>query len=127
MGACVLLEHTLPDGSVHFDWLFEPDGPPLGGLLSFRVQERMDQPGCTEVRALSRPDHRRAYLEFEGEVSGGRGSVRRIAAGECVITERTDARLDLTVAFGEGPSARWVGHRLYGPPEAMWWHFVRQR
>jgi hypothetical protein len=30
-------------------------------------------------------DHRRIYLDFEGELTGGRGMVRRVAAGTCRI------------------------------------------
>ena len=30
-------------------------------------------------------DHRRAYLEYEGELSDGRGRVDRVAAGTCSV------------------------------------------
>jgi hypothetical protein len=40
------------------------------------------QPGeTTTLNAQRLPNHRRAYLDYEGEVSEGRGSVRREAAG----------------------------------------------
>ena len=35
----------------------------------------------TRQRVESLPNHRRAYLDYEGPISGDRGSVRRVAAG----------------------------------------------
>lgn len=38
-------------------------------------------PGTIEA-ALRLPNHRRLYLDYEGEVSNGRGTVSRVARGE---------------------------------------------
>ena len=38
----------------------------------------------SRVRAEPMPDHRLLYLDYEGPVSGGRGSVARVDAGEFV-------------------------------------------
>ncbi len=81
---CVLLRHTLPDGAAHIDWLLEREAGEEG-LLTFRLAERPDRAGRLVAQQL--PDHRRAYLEFEGEVSGGRGRVDRLGAGECVVDQ----------------------------------------
>lgn len=72
----VVLHHTLPDGSSHYDWLLEPaeDAP----LISLRVPARLS-PGTFPIERL--PDHRRIYLTFQGEISGGRGTVTRIQQG----------------------------------------------
>lgn len=78
----VLLRHELPDGTWHYDWMIEEEGNE--GLVCFRVMERIDQlaPGARfEGEHLA--DHRRAYLEYEGQISGGRGRVSRVAAGVC--------------------------------------------
>ena len=84
MGRAVLLRHELPDGSAHFDWMIQR----AGGLVTFRVSERIDL-GLGGFRAERLPDHREAYLEYEGPVSGGRGTVRRIADGSLeIIAER---------------------------------------
>ena len=44
-------------------------------LATWALAEPPDSAGPVAAEAL--PDHRLAYLEYEGEVSGGRGSVRR--------------------------------------------------
>ena len=44
-----------------------------------------------ELSAEELADHRPAYLDYEGEVSTGRGSVTRVAAGEYeVLAESAD-------------------------------------
>jgi hypothetical protein len=51
-------------------------------LTTWRVPEwpvRQYVP-CTELRA-----HRRDYLNYEGPVSGNRGTVRRVVSGECRV------------------------------------------
>lgn len=78
----VLLRHELPDGTWHYDWMIEQEGSER--LVCFRVMVRVDEltPGARfEGERLA--DHRRAYLDFEGEISGGRGRVTRVAVGEC--------------------------------------------
>jgi hypothetical protein len=37
-------------------------------------------------------EHRREYLGHEGPVSGGRGTVKRIAAGSCALERDADDR-----------------------------------
>lgn len=102
MPAMVLLLHETPDGDSHFDWLIARDG--AGPLISFRVAQRVDLAageGAMEVGAERAPDHRREYLEREGVVSGGRGTVSRVASGRATVeTERAGA-----IVF----SARWDG------------------
>ena len=44
---------------------------------------RPDRP----IPAVRLPDHRKAYLTYEGPVSGGRGEVRRVEEGWCEVTE----------------------------------------
>ena len=68
-----VLEHRR-DG-VHWDFLLEHGA----GLRSWALQEPIVAGRDVPARAL--PDHRRVYLDYEGEVSGGRGSVRRLDAG----------------------------------------------
>lgn len=74
----VLLLHTLGDGSSHFDWMLQCAS---GMLVTWRVAERPDV--VLRLRGERLKDHRAVYLDHEGEVSGGRGVVRRVAAGEC--------------------------------------------
>jgi hypothetical protein len=48
-----------------------------------------------DVLAEPLPDHRRAYLDYEGPVSGGRGEVRRWDAGDFVLLEEDGNQLKL--------------------------------
>jgi hypothetical protein len=68
-----VLEHRW-DG-VHWDFLLEH-----AEALRCWALEAPIEPG-REVPARALPDHRRVYLEYEGEVSGGRGTVRRLEGG----------------------------------------------
>lgn len=98
----VLLRHTLPDGTEHYDWLTQP--APEAPLVAFRVIERIDLPACVAFTAQRIPDHRPVYLDYEGEVSGGRGHVTRVATGTAVLTLGTDTAT-LTLNFGPAPRA----------------------
>ncbi|HEX8200659.1 MAG TPA: DNA polymerase ligase N-terminal domain-containing protein [Isosphaeraceae bacterium] len=69
-----VLEHRW--GGVHWDLLLEH-----GGALRTWALEAPIEPG-REVPARALPDHRLVYLEYEGAVSGGRGTVRRVDAGQ---------------------------------------------
>lgn len=97
----VLLRHDLPDGGWHFDWLTERS--PGGPLLSFRLSDRPDAAGYHGGPGELMPDHRREYLDYEGPVSGGRGHVRRVAAGHVTILNQSDWRIHVVVDFGAGP------------------------
>ena len=69
----VLLEHRW-DG-IHWDFMLED-----GDVLRTWAIDAPIVPD-TELPARVLPDHRRIYLEYQGEVSGNRGSVRRVDAG----------------------------------------------
>jgi len=85
-----LLEHDHP--SAHLDLLLE-DG---GVLLAWRLGALPPDGGS--VPAVRNFDHRLVYLDYEGPVSGGRGSVRRLDGGELVWLERTPRRLAAQVS-----------------------------
>ena len=78
----VLLEHTTPAG-VHWDLLIEQQGHDT--LLTWRL---LANPLANEsVPAEHIGRHRRIYLDFEGDIGGGRGSVRRIDRGPAILHE----------------------------------------
>ena len=86
MPRIVLLEHRTPDGGSHFDWLLAPDEGRYDAddrvLIAFRVSMRLDIHASEEsFEALRIADHRWLYLAYEGELTDGRGSVRRLAQG----------------------------------------------
>lgn len=74
----VVLKHTMPADSErqdHFDIMFEHDGVLLTWASPHLISNQFDG-NCTRLF-----DHRLHYLEFEGEVSGDRGEVKRVASG----------------------------------------------
>ena len=73
----VILEHT-GNGGKHFDLMLEVPGQEK--LRTLQLQARLLKPGDTCAFRELEP-HRRAYLEYEGEVSGNRGTVKRIERG----------------------------------------------
>jgi len=70
----VLLEHHR-DG-VHWDFMLEAAATLRTWALDAPIVVGVPQP------ARSLPDHRAAYLDYEGPISGDRGTVRRIDRGE---------------------------------------------
>ena len=72
-GRFVVLEHTW--NGVHWDLMLEAGER----LRTWAIDEPLT-PG-SELHARQLADHRRAYLTYEGPVSGQRGRVRRIDEG----------------------------------------------
>ena len=68
-----LLEHRW--NGVHWDFLLER-GPTL---RTWAIDAPIRPNASLPARSL--PDHRLAYLDYEGPVSGDRGEVRRVAGG----------------------------------------------
>ncbi len=101
----VLLHHVMPASSelkTHWDFMLEAGD----SLLTFRLTRLPEnQPdseetpeGATtgevpiacdheEISVLRLPNHRRYYLDYAGEVSGGRGHVRQLASGLAYLQE----------------------------------------
>ena len=105
----VLLRHTLPDASAHLDWMIET--APDAALVTFRLTSPM---GAGPFEAERIGDHRRAYLDYQGPVSGGRGEVARVASGEATLHADEPDLLDLTLDWGTGPT-RLVGRPAVPP------------
>lgn len=126
MARCVLLRHDLPDGTWHIDWLLARQAigdDDARDLLTFRVArpELLNAPGTFEATRL--PDHRRLYLRYEGEVSGGRGSVRRVGEGAATIERDEPGCVIVEVQF-EGARLRYEG-RPTGTSD-IWRFIVRE-
>ena len=98
-----LLEHTTRDG-VHWDLLIQAPGQER--LLTWRLAVSPIDAGPDGVPAHRIGDHRALYLDFEGELTGGRGSVRRLDGGMAAW---------LTGSSGTGDCRmRLAGKRLRG-------------
>lgn len=95
----VLLRHDVPNEASHFDWMIATDTAGQGPLMTFRLSTRVDELQAGEVLNAERlPDHRSAYLDYEGPISGGRGSVKRVAQGRARVVARED-KLILDVSW----------------------------
>jgi hypothetical protein len=87
----VLLQHTLPDSTWHFDWLIQPsDTNPQAPLIAFRSALSPVDPAVIAFPAERIQDHRPDYLDYEGPISNNRGQVRRIAQGRARILRDDD-------------------------------------
>jgi hypothetical protein len=87
----VVLQH---DGisSPHCDLLFETT--PGSELASARLD-------AWPPKSITRSaNHRRLYLDYEGEISGNRGHVKRIANGACSAFVQSDGSIDVVCDTG---------------------------
>jgi len=82
----VVLRHE-GHGATHFDLLIEA-GAALAAWQFAAAPTLLPAGGTLAGRRLA--DHRTAYLDYEGPVSGGRGRVEREAGGDCEVLCATD-------------------------------------
>jgi len=81
----VVLLHETPadyERGTHFDLMLEKEEV----LLTWAL-DRLPTAGSS-VEAERLPDHRLMYLDYEGPVSGDRGNVRRVDAGDFTWIEQ---------------------------------------
>jgi hypothetical protein len=84
----------------HYDLMLEV--APGSALATWRLNE---WPPTQHATFTPLPDHRRAYLTYEGPISGDRGTVRRIAGGhhrliaieEALVTVQLETREMITL------------------------------
>jgi hypothetical protein len=82
----VVLRHDGPRG-LHWDFMLE-----MGqGLATWALDRAPDAAGPIPAKAL--PEHRLAYLDFEGPLSGDRGAVSRWDRGSCELRIQTDSEV----------------------------------
>jgi DNA polymerase Ligase (LigD) len=83
----VILTHDFPEP--HWDFMLENEAR----LRTWRLGQPGDATG--KVPALALADHRLAYLDYEGPVSGNRGSVSRWDRGDYELLYETERSLGL--------------------------------
>ena len=90
----VVLQHS-GFGDPHFDLMFETS--PGSPLATWRCDQWPfgEQPNLEPLG-----DHRRAYLDYEGPVSGNRGTVRRVESGTHVVIENGPEQLVVELEDG---------------------------
>ena len=81
----------------HWDWMFQSDQV----LRTWSTPPLQDLQQSFAIEAQPLADHRLAYLEFEGEISGNRGQVKRIVSGQYEPVRCSDDRLECKLV------ARW--------------------
>lgn len=86
-GRFVLLRHSFPSGDArksHWDLMLEQSENLF--TLQLLALPSPDSPHLQKIQAMRLPDHRPIYLEYEGPISGNRGSVHRAAQGSYQIS-----------------------------------------
>ena len=106
----VALEHRRT-GDTHCDLMLEHEGK----LITWRLKGLDALVAKGELRGERLPDHRLAYLDYEGPVSGGRGSVRRLAHGS--ITEMNCSARRICVTLDGDLAGRLVAEHV----QDNWW------
>jgi|GEM_PF-490678 len=101
----VVLEHEMPDGTTHFDWLLGVDEDGKKPLISFRSDQRPDLLTNNKwVDLEPQPDHRPEYLTFEGPLEENRGTVKRLGVGAIQEWQQTMAGWQMMIEWEGGPS-----------------------
>lgn len=116
----VILEHDHP--ILHWDFMLD-----IGGVLR---SWRLSATPCTgEMIAEQLADHRQAYLDYEGPVSGDRGAVKRWDRGTYrleadasdsldmdIVGEKIQGRVRMTRVAATSWRVTWILDRLTTPP-----------
>ncbi len=99
----VVLEHRFPAGSdrtSHWDLMLES----AEDLLTWACENDPFTGRATSATAL--PNHRVAYLDFEGEISRGRGTVRQVYAGNYLWLDLQPGRRTLFLECAD--HSQWI-------------------
>lgn len=90
----VLLKHSMPELSerpTHWDFMLEAEGVLKTWALESAPSSRL------EISAQQLADHRLAYLEIQGEISGGRGQVERVDCGSYEVQSKSAENWQITL------------------------------
>lgn len=102
------LERT---GQPHFDWMFQWQG----GLRTWSTSciDLWNDSGSIELACEVLPEHRLDYLDYEGEVSGGRGTVTRQAAGVYRLIANRDDLFHVAIQWRHDGKVRQADVEIY--------------
>ncbi len=84
----VIQQHFLPDGTFHFDLMFEEENV----LKTYQLKDIQKLINGEKILGKNIQDHRIIYLDYEGEISGNRGYVKIFDKG-FYITNKKDSNL----------------------------------
>ncbi len=98
MSRFVLLRHTCPteyQKPSHWDFMLEQEGQLQTWelrVLPLLWAQALGAPGAVEaVPAIRLPDHRLEFLEYEGPLTGGRGTVHRCDWGDYQLLRQEES------------------------------------
>jgi len=112
----VVLEHRRGE-DVHCDLMLQRGDK----LVTWQLDRLEELVSGMAVQAERIQDHRLAYLEYEGEISGGRGRVKRLACG-CIERTEWDPREIRAVLSGDLEGKLFARHLV-----ANAWRLVLSR
>lgn len=114
----VILEHDDSQGR-HFDFMLET----AEGLKTWAIPSAPQV--NVEIPCVMLPDHRRLYLDYEGPVSGDRGTVRQWAGGVYDLERQNDAEW-IVQLVGEKIAGRVRLRKKEGEPR-QWFFQLEKR
>lgn len=88
MSARFVILHHRTEGGEHWDLMLERGE----SLLTWQLQREPLGPESLPIPARRIGEHRKAYLTYEGPVSGNRGHVRRVDHGTMELLEAAGDR-----------------------------------
>lgn len=88
-------ERLVRTDQCHFDWMFETEG----ALRTWSTEPVSFDEEPISVDAQSLVDHRMMYLDFEGDIGGGRGTVTKVIGGEYQAIETSPSRFHFRIEW----------------------------
>ena len=110
----VILHHLAP-GSEHWDLMLEAETH----LTTWQMASQPVDRAAPAIECTRIGDHRKRYLDYEGQVSGGRGVVRRVDQGSFESLGVSDDEWILEFA-GERLTGRYRLARVGGDSRSAW-------
>lgn len=122
---------SIAAGPVHWDWLFQPPGDRSGDSPTANFENRspsiatlwtwatdplpeLDKQPSTLIDRITTPalrlaDHRERYLDFEGDIGAGRGSVRPLVTGRYEVKRQTASCFEARLRWTGSPAGLPLG------------------
>lgn len=116
MSRWVLLRHTPDVGPAHLDLMLEAEGDEEHRLVTFRLPLQATIAAGQVIAGQRLADHRAMYLDFEGEISGGRGRVARTARGTCRGVAAQSGHVEARICVNGG----WLDLRAQPSDSGAW-------
>lgn len=133
----VFLRHTPTGADPHVDLLLaplcdhaEPPGPEERCLLTWRLEGQPPLDAGASFTGVRLADHRFLYLDFQGDMTHGRGTIERLASGRAALRGEPHDGVDLHLVVELGERRALLHARRVGdapdaaddstPPRGLW-------